>query len=208
MKLLDVFLFIQKTYSEKTKKSHGDVEWLHAYHESYTFIGVRGSEFYSTKWFIDLLRNLLASIPYYSKELKMWVSLGYYFAARRCAKDVVNALHLKTNTPLLICGHSLGAAVSFLTAMLLAKRGFNVRKWVGIGSANSVITYPTKLTFDAYNYKYEEDIVSNYPPKFLAFKQPSDIIHIGVDNSTGLKIGNVKDHSVENYVKNCPDVYI
>lgn len=206
MQLSTIFRFIQKTYTSQTKKSSGDIEWLLEETENNILIGYRGSEFYGNKWLADLLRNLFASVPWYSFKLSMWVSLGYYCGALRSIRQVSETIPNKK--PLIVCGHSMGAAVSYFASLLLSQKGYQVYAWIGIGSANCKITRSKQITFKTLNYKYEEDIVSKYPFRLLGFKQPSRIIHIGTDDSTTIKPGNVNDHLVTKYVNNCPDINI
>lgn len=202
-----IFELILQSYEDETHVTRCDVEWIYREYDECVAIAVRGTELDRSSWFFDLSRNFLSMFPWKHKSIG-WGSMGYMFAAKDAVRDIYNFLEKKnvSHKPIILCGHSLGSAVSFMCAKIMHDDGAPIAAWVGTGSVNCMLSEPC-ADFPCFNYKYEEDIISIFPPKFFGFKQPCKFIHIGIDDSDGrpFNIGDISDHKMVKYMKFAPN---
>jgi hypothetical protein len=208
MKVKDVLRLIQRGYKEQTGVSRDGVEWLAQETEEYIVIAFRGSKMTGKTWYYDTWRNIRALVPWYNKIIG-WSSQGY-ISGCLCAINDIESYAINNNPgkkPIIVSGHSLGAALSFLTGIILHSKGHKVIAWVGVGTVNCMIKHSTP-PFKCLNYKYEEDIVPTYPPKWLGFTPPVPPVHLGKDDSKLFSIGDFKDHKLLNYIEYVPDIEI
>lgn len=80
------------------------------------------------------LMNVLLDVEYWkqkSPELGIMLHHGFEAAASVVFNDVKQ--YLKRDLPIVVCGHSLGAAESIIVGMLLTKAGYDVEKIVASG---------------------------------------------------------------------------
>lgn len=209
MNIKYIFNVIQRSYLEITNEK-SSVQWLYDETPECIIISFRGTDLSESLWNVDLLRNILSILPWKHKDLG-WVSLGYLNGAQHALKDLYRYLESKhhSDKPIIFCGHSMGSAMSYMCAKMMEADGIPVAAWVGTGVTNFTISTQTPK-FKCYNFKYEEDIISIFPPKLFGFKQPCPVTQIGKDDSRRklFRIGDIADHRMVAYLNNAPDLTI
>lgn len=198
-----------RSYDEQTNTASGDVEWLAEIHDEYVVIAFRGTELVGWRWPADVWRNIRAMIPWHNKDFG-WVSQGYLSGARNAVPQIYKYLESHgslEHKKIILCGHSLGASLSYIAAVIMEKDGLPIDTWVGAGGLNCIFNR-TDHQFKKMNFKYRNDSISIYPPKLFGFKQPSDFMQISdsdSDKNNDTTFSEVLDHKLVNYCTHAPD---
>lgn len=166
------------SYEEHTGREN-EVEYLMMYGGGYQIVAFRGTEaskLVSGNGVWDVLRDIRA-YPWYD-ERTGWMHSGFLKGGRVVADRRLK--HGDKSVPVILTGHSMGAATSLAAALILHAEGFSV-KWVGFGSPR-MFTSPRELPFPFMNYRHADDPVTYVPklwcrhaPKYTQIGDPDGI---------------------------------
>lgn len=171
-----------------------ELEVLLRHERDAVYIAIRGTEAQQGKIFgeggwRDIIRDLRV-IPWYDRKLG-WCHAGFL----KGAKAILGQLALVKEKPVVVTGHSLGAGVGQLLALLLHFRGYDVREFAGFGMPRCFIgkrKFPVIIT----HYRYGGDLVSNVPHRwFMRYRHTVKWKQLGEARSD-----NKDDHAIYNYV--------
>ncbi len=171
-----------------------ECEGIIHYLDDVQIVAFRGTEIdamFSGGGWIDVIRDMRI-LPWYDKDAG-WVHSGFLKGARGVAEFLMDVL--EPDKPVLVTGHSLGAALALMVAVKLEAAGVDVQEWVGFGSPKVQIGYKD-YPFRQVSFKHKADIVPLMPR--LPFYQRSGIHHQLGD---GCGKPNWNDHAVELYVE-------
>lgn len=130
-------------------------------------------------------RDILLDLDFHSVESEEWpgrVHHGFLNAAEALWPDVKAWLdgEASTRKSLLICGHSLGAAIATLIAMRSGAKRLITIGTPRIGDETFVKALETSA-ITRTRIIDSNDIVTQIPPKFLGYRHPSGGVLIGPD---------------------------
>jgi len=155
-----------------------------------TIIAFRGtSKNRDSKW--SLIRDIISDVnclPKHHPELG-WVPAGFLRAGLRIFDDVERRIFDKRK-PIMVTGHSLGAAVALIVAGMLVSRGYNVSAVRGFGAprvGKLKVLFGTSVRL----FRYGGDAVCLIP----FFSSPRKY-----DRTGPKRLFSIKDHFMKNYV--------
>lgn len=198
--LLDL---IQYGVSHSTHSVH-EMEFMLVRAEHCTIICFRGTELKgnSKDSFWERLQNKLDIVrdvrvlPWKSKRLPAGQA-GFVRGAIAVIDAIKHQLvsEYTNSTPIVLCGHSLGGALSVATGFLMNSEGYNVVEIVTFGSPK--VFYRGERAYRGKNfritmYKYGKDIITHV---FLG-RHPVKQTKVGKSSSW---FWNFKDHSLDKY---------
>ena len=134
----DILTILEQSYIAKTIRVK-EVECLVMKWDGYQVVAFRGTEFsdmLETNGFWDVIRDLRA-IPWYDKRVG-WSHAGFLKGARGVVDKGLYGL-LRRDEPILVLGHSLGAALALNAAVMLESMGFMVDGVIGVGSPRTFL---------------------------------------------------------------------
>lgn len=173
----------------------GECEAIIKYYDDVQVVAFRGTEtgaiFDGAGW-VDVVRDLRV-IPWYDKDTG-WVHAGFLKGAQR-ASDFL-ASKLDKSLPVIMTGHSMGGALSLMTACKLQGMGFKIKEWVGFGSPKCQFS-TRQYAFKQTNYRYRADIVTLMPR--LPFYRHNYML-ICLDYDPDIE-PNWHDHAIEFYMQ-------
>jgi hypothetical protein len=178
-----------------------DLEYSYSVHKYFNLLTVRGSEtsLIRDEGWRDWLRNL-AIFPWWHSATG-WCHGGVLLGAIGIFKQMKDRVPL--NKPLLLAGHSLGGGVSLLLATIFSYYGWKVQEWVGFGSLK-VFIGRRDLSFPAFGYRIEGDMVPDLPPNILLqFRHPEPLVELKSRNK-GLRKHSILiyDAALHNFYAN------
>lgn len=172
-----------------------ELEVLVRQKDAVVYVALRGTEAWSKDAIFegggwkDIIRDIRV-IPWYDKNLG-WCHAGFL----KGAKAVVGELFLREGSKVVITGHSLGAGVGQLVAIMLHNKGYDVKEFVGFGMPRCFIgkrKFPVEIT----HYRYKDDLVSNVPHRwFLRYRHT--VKWTQVEETTGED--ELDDHAIHYY---------
>lgn len=136
-----------------------------------TFRGTEASKMFSGCGWRDVIRDLRV-MPWHDDRAG-WCHAGFLKGARGV---IDGPLELTRDKPIVTSGHSLGAAMSLIAALMLESIGYDVYEWVGFGCPRAILG-DRLYGFDATSYRHKNDIVTQVPPLF--FEHLIDPIQLG-----------------------------
>jgi len=188
---------------EQQSFSVNDCEVLITNHQNYQIIAVRGTEaskLISGLGILDIIRDA-RFFPTYNKVLG-WCHSGFKSGAVKIANTIDD--YIDKNRPVVLTGHSLGAAMALLLSILLKHKGYDVVEYVGFACPRAFVYNKQKhnkdksVRFPITIYRYENDLVPLVPIWFpFGYHHPVEMIQIGDGNG----IPTLSDHPIENYIK-------
>jgi len=166
-----------------------------------TIIAVKGTTFkYS-----DRIRYLL---NYFTKDgrrnLKIWRKGNGLYGYVKSAEEIFQYMPMFNDQPIILTGHSFGAPTALHLADIMRLAGHNVVAWVGLGCPNSTLSKLPERDFHIINLMNSQDRAEKFPPTILGYRQPHPIHRLGTIGRKQ-RFGNMEDHQVSEYYKNCPD---
>lgn len=160
------------------------------------YIGLRGTDF-EHRWkdgnWWDLVRNVRTT-PWRHRATG-FAHAGYLNGAR-CLYDhlLKDCHHGLFDRPLIITGHSMGAAVGSLLTQMLEFDNHHVARLVMFGSPRVYVFKAPKFKCDVLHLRNGSDIVTGVHPMY---KLPAPFIQIGKKT----RAWNVFDHSISEYIR-------
>lgn len=158
------------------------------------YIGIRGTDF-ENRWFEgnywDLIRN--ARFTPWRSRATGWVHKGYLNGAQHLYEHLRSHCHADLfDKPIIIAGHSMGAAVGALLAQMLEFDDHLVARLVMFGSPR---VYWSKPQFHCAvtHYRNGSDIITSVHP---FYKLPAPVTQLGSTRNAF----NIFDHSIRHYV--------
>ena len=183
---------------EKSYKEHtfvvNELEVLVRHERGTCYLAIRGTEsnaVFSGGGWRDIIRDLRIT-PWYDRKLG-WCHAGFL----KGAKAILGQLALVKGKPVVVTGHSLGAGVGQLLALLLHFRGYDVREFVGFGMPRCFIG-KRKFQLGLTHYRHKDDAVSNMPKRWL-MKYRHSVKWQQIGESTG--DDTWRDHNIGYYVR-------
>jgi len=156
-----------------------DVEYMIKYEPNHTAVIFRGTEFsgfFSKLGFLDVIRDIRI-VPWYDKRTG-WGHAGFLKGARGVVDGPLKEFVCPT-TPITLAGHSMGAGVSLMAALMLHSEGYQIKEWVGFGCPRPTIGRDS-LPFSATSYRNHGDPVTAVPRKWMGgYSHPVDLTDIG-----------------------------
>lgn len=156
----ELALLCDRAYVELTGVS-ADLEYLVQPRDNTLYVAVRGTEvgLISDWGILDMIRNI-RFLPWYT-ETTGWCHSGFLRGAIGLSRMLDRTL--PRDYPLIMTGHSLGAAVAVLAAQLLVSNGRTVEEVVLFGCPRIyAFGYPT-LPFPAASYRNGGDVICLMP---------------------------------------------
>lgn len=157
------------------------------------FRGTEASGLISKGGWMDVVRDLRA-YPWYDKRVG-WAHCGFLKGARNIVEEKLRRrLNLRNHKkPVRLAGHSLGAGMSLIAALMLYREGYNVVEWVGFGTPKTFIGY-RNLPFKATSYRNGNDLVYLMPPGIIfKYKHSPELTQLESDADS--------PHEIEEYCK-------
>jgi len=165
-------------YDSKTG-SVNDVEFMVKYEPEHTIVVFRGTEFsgfFSKLGFLDVIRDIRI-MPWKDKRVG-WAHAGFLKGARGVVDSPLRD-YICPSTPVILTGHSMGAGISLLAALLLHSEGYEIKEWVGFGCPRPTIGREG-LPFPATSYRNHGDPVTQAPRSWMfGYSHPIKLTHIG-----------------------------
>lgn len=159
-----------------------------------SFRGTEASKLLSGSGWRDVIRDMRI-MPWYDRRTG-WAHAGFLKGARSVIDGPLRGFLFQCSKPLVLTGHSLGAAMSLLAAMMLAADGQVVREWVGFGCPRALIGQ-RELPFEATAYRNRGDIVTELiRPWMFGYRHPVPLVQLGMPAWP-----NWPDHDVGNYLE-------
>ncbi len=171
-----------------------ECEGLVRYLDDVQIIALRGTEvgaLFSGAGWVDVIRDMRI-LPWYDRDAG-WVHSGFLKGARGIAEFLMDVLELEK--PVIVTGHSLGAALALIVAVKLQAKGVEIQKCVGFGGPKVQLT-AKKYRFVHVNFRYRADVVPLMPR--ISIYRPSGYQY-QLGDSTGEP--NWDDHDISHYVK-------
>lgn len=156
MRHADICALVEQGYERHTG-SYREVEYhlvQMAAVQVLVFRGTEASKFFSGSGWRDVIRDIRI-LPWYDKRTG-WSHSGFLKGAR----GVVDQIQLR-DKPVIVTGHSLGAAISLLAGLILHADGHHVLEWVGFGCPRT--GWGRGLPFPGHHYRHRGDIVTQIP---------------------------------------------
>jgi len=160
--------------------------------------GTEGGQLISGLGFMDVIRDM-RFIPWYHPVLG-WAHSGFLKGAVRITEDLKS--HIYKDKPVVLTGHSLGAALALIVGMLLKHDGYEVVEYVGFACPRTFVynkqrhNEDTSVRFPITIYRYEDDIVPMVPFAFpFYYHHPVELSQLGNGDGTP----SISDHSMTNY---------
>lgn len=166
-------------------------------------VTVRGTEITNDFSLFDIIRDL-RFLPMPDKDSGI-SHAGMLWGANLVARELARRLK-ETNRqrlPLYLGGHSLGAGVSLLMVPEMARRGYHVKKWVGLGTPRVVWHEGNRWRYAGvplHAYRYGRDLVTYLPPTWLGYELPDIVKTFRVGTPTR-PWPNISDHWVTKYLE-------
>lgn len=164
-------------------------------------VAVRGTEaakLISGLGFLDIIRDL-RFIPWYHPVLG-WAHSGFLKGAVRIFEDLKT--HVVKDVPIVMTGHSLGAALALILSVLLKHEGYTVVECVGFACPRTFVynkqlhNKDPSVRFPITIYRFENDIVPIIPFAFpFNYHHPVEMSQLGDGNG----IPSILDHSMNKY---------
>jgi hypothetical protein len=200
----DIALVADESYESSTYDGD-ECEFLVKYikgHQIFAIRGTEGGKLISGFGFVDVIRDMRL-IPYWDDDLG-FVHSGFLKGARKIVKNLLP--FVSKEVPVIVTGHSLGAAMGLIVANMLKKRGYNVVEYVGFAC-------PRVFVFDKFGrderdikfprtiYRYENDIVTQVPLWFpFGYHHVLPLTGIGTPPKW-YHLPSILDHSMDNYLE-------
>lgn len=193
--------YAQQAYKCKTFRVN-ELETLVIEHNDSIVVSVRGTEISRDLSLVDIIRDL-RFLPFPERNTGI-AHAGIVRGAERVTRALHRHLdHNRHGRSVYLTGHSLGAGVSLLMVPQLVARGYNVVKWVGLGTPlvlwNPLRSWRTENTL-MHAYRYGRDIITYLPPKWLGYELPPGVRLIKI-GKPARRWPNISDHWVEQYVR-------
>lgn len=156
-----------------------------------TFRGTEASKFFSGHGWRDVIRDIRV-VPWYNKRAG-WCHAGFL----KGAKGVIDGellQHLIKDKPIYLGGHSLGAIMSLIAALMLERMGYIVVEWVGFGCPRGLLGKRERV-FVATSYRNKDDLVTEVPPLF--YKHLVEPVQLGEPEGNP----TFRDHQIELYLE-------
>lgn len=191
---LHIARLANRAYREKSG-CVGEIEYLVEHMAGVTVIAYRGTEagkLFSGRGWRDVLRDI-RFLPWFDKRVG-WAHSGFLWGAKRACRDILKA---KLSGPVVLTGHSLGAALALCSGPILRDAGVDVRDVILFGSPRALTNgaaddYPINVT----SYRYGHDFVTTIPSGLWGYKHPVELTQLG----NFAKPRNWSDHSMDRYV--------
>lgn len=187
MRHADICALVEQAY-EKHTGYYGEVEYhlvQFAHAQVLIFRGTEASKFLSGSGWRDVIRDIRI-IPWYDRRTG-WAHSGFLKGARGV---VDGRLCLKKGKPVIVAGHSLGAALSMLAGLMLHADGHRILEWVGFGCPRT--GWSRDLPFPGRHYRHRGDIVPTLP---AIYRHRIDPVQLGQASGA-----NWTDHDVGAYL--------
>lgn len=155
-----------RSYKDHTFRIQ-ELEVLLEYTDGVYYLAIRGTEsggLISEGGIRDVIRDLRV-IPSRHNYLG-WCHSGFLKGALAISRSGWLRQELKDDAPIVVTGHSLGAGVGQLLALILHSEGYNVRNFVGFGMPRCFIGN-RDFDLDIVHYRCMDDIVSNIPHRWF-----------------------------------------
>jgi hypothetical protein len=192
-----------RSYAAYTFSVH-DCEVLLEVKKRHQIVAIRGTEagkLFTGLGFLDILRDMRL-IPWYNNVLG-WAHAGFLKGSLKIFDEIRYNLMEDKSIPIVMTGHSLGAALALLVGVLLKHDGYNVVEYVGFACPRTFVynkqlhNKDESVRYPITIYRYECDIVPLIPIWFpFGFHHPVELTQIG----DGGGIPSVADHSMGNYL--------
>lgn len=158
------------------------------------YVAVRGTDFcYQDGNWRDLVRNI-RTVPWRHRATG-FAHAGYLKGAiclyEHLLKDCHHGLF---DRPVVVTGHSMGAAVGSLLTQMIEADGHHVARLVLFGSPRVYVFRTPQFKCDVLHLRNGSDIVTGVHPMY---KLPAPFIQIG----DRVKAWNVFDHSISEYIR-------
>lgn len=195
MKHNEIAQIVSRGYEKHTGQV-GEVEY---YIEGnvITFRGTEASKLIKGAGFLDVIRDIRA-IPWYDERVGM-SHAGFLKGARKVVDgELKQFMDNSEHESWIVAGHSLGAAMSLLAAIMLFSDGYKITEWIGFGCPRALIG-KRHLPFITTSYKHGNDIVPSVPPRWLfGYRHPYPLVEVGKASEEG---DNWTDHDINLYIK-------
>jgi len=130
----------------------------------------------------------LRVIPWYDKRVG-WCHAGFLKGARAITDKP--DLKLDKSKPVVVSGHSLGAAMGLIAAKLLHSKGYTINQWVGFGCPKALIG-KRENSFYCKHYQNGGDIVPTLPP---FYRHQVEVVKLGETGGISFT-----DHPIDKYL--------
>lgn len=194
-----------RSYDAHTFSTH-ECEVLVEIQHDHQVIAIRGTEgakLITGLGIMDVIRDM-RFIPWYHPVLG-WAHAGFLKGAVRIFDDVTQ--HINKDVPVILTGHSLGAALALLVGVLLKHSGYDVVEYVGFACPRTFVynkqrhNKNAEVRFPITIYRFENDIVPILPFAFpFYYHHPVELTQLG----DGSGIPSLLDHGMDNYVEAMP----
>jgi hypothetical protein len=194
----DALHFADDSYTEVTYCEKEVECWVEEF-DSHTIVAYRGTEgsgIFSKGGWRDLTRDIRA-FPWKDKRIG-WCHAGFLKGARRVVDKHLMTMVSRAK-PVIFIGHSLGGALSVISAILMKLAGFNVTGLITFGAPRalykSAYRVAKSLKIPTWQFSNPGDPVADMPAKFLGCYH---LLEIETDREArGYSIGN--NHMMNRY---------
>jgi len=167
-------------------------------HQIFAIRGTEGNALFSGLGILDVIRDA-RFFPWHNDILGV-CHAGFLKGALKII-DQIDKYAIK-DMPIILTGHSMGAAIGLLIAIFLKNRGYNVVEYVGFACPRAFIYNKQKhnpdhsVRFPITIYRYENDIVPLVPTKIpFGYHHIVKLTQLGDGNG----LPSILDHSMDNY---------
>lgn len=201
----DLALAANRSYDAYTFSTH-ECEVLLEVENNQQIVAIRGTEgakLITGLGIMDIIRDM-RFFPWYHPVLG-WAHSGFLKGGVRIFEDLKK--HIDKDVPVVLTGHSLGAALALIVSILLKHEGYQVVEYVGFACPRTFVYNKQQhnddrdARFPITIYRFGNDIVPQVPFAFpFYYHHPVEITQLG----DGSGIPSILDHGMDNYVSAIP----
>lgn len=197
----ELALIADKSYTTCTFSTN-ECEVLLEIHKQKQVVAIRGTEggkLISGLGFMDIIRDM-RFFPWYHPVLG-WAHSGFLHGAVNIFTELKT--HTNKEVPIVLTGHSLGAALALIVGILLKHDGYIVDEYVGFACPRTFVYNKQRhnadksVRFPITIYRYENDLVPMIPFAF-PFNYHHPVLLSQLGDGSGLP--SLLDHSMKNYI--------